>query len=66
MVLKNDFLTVNEQTCRFKTINGYLKFYFFNGWNQPLTERREKVGTCYSDLNYSKNDKSLLSNNYIF
>ena len=27
-------------------INGYLKFYFFNGWNYPETKRLEKVGTC--------------------
>ena len=38
---------VKEQTSvlNFK-ISGYLKFYFFNGWNEPLKERPEKVGTC--------------------
>ena len=27
-------------------INGYFKFYFFNSWNQPVTEQLEKAGTC--------------------
>ena len=27
-------------------LTSYLKFYLFNGWNLPLMERLEKVGTC--------------------
>ena len=46
--------TVNA-VSNFK-INGYLKFYFFNGWNwPPLTEQLEKVGTCAALIENVKN-----------
>ena len=38
-------LTNERAVLNFK-INGYLKFYLFNGWNKLLTEWLEKVGTC--------------------
>ena len=31
--------------CSYLKIKGYLIFFFFNGWNKPLT-RKKKVGTC--------------------
>ena len=34
---------MNERDVFNFKINGYLKFYFFNGWNSPLTERVEKM-----------------------
>ncbi len=51
-------------------INGYLKFYFFNGWNKPLTERLEKVGTCPSPFKGTvvnrKYRSQVLAMNYLF
>ena len=35
--------------CSYLKIKGYLIFFFFNGWNKPLTRLLEKVGT-FPDL----------------
>ena len=37
---------MNGRVIRNFKINDYLKFYFINGWNLPLMEQIEIVGTC--------------------